>query len=113
MKIKICGLKYIENIKVVASLRVDYLGFICYGPSPRFIADLDAETLMTLPENVLKTGVFVNESVERIAELTKLYHFNVIQLHGSESPEFCNRFKGTVTVIKAFGVDENFNFEQL
>src|SRR3954470_17289268 len=113
MKIKICGLKEPDNIKLMASLKADYMGFICYGPSPRFIAGLDTETLKILSHDIFKTAVFVNENVERISELINSYHFDAIQLHGDESPAFCRQFKNKVTVIKAFGVDVNFDFEQL
>jgi phosphoribosylanthranilate isomerase len=113
MKIKVCGLKNPENINEVEALGPDYLGFIFYRQSPRFVADLQAETLTALPKTIHKTGVFVNEDAKEITRLIAAYDFDAIQLHGSESPEFCNLFKVTVSVIKAFGVDENFDFEQL
>jgi phosphoribosylanthranilate isomerase len=113
MKIKICGLKMPENIKAIAGLTPDYMGFICYGASPRFIAELDETDLTTISETIYKTGVFVNESAERIDELIERYNFDAIQLHGNEGPEFCGSFKNKVIVIKAFGIDENFEFDQL
>ncbi len=113
MKIKICGLKHPDNIKTIAALAPDYMGFICYSPSPRYATDLQAETLACLPGTVYKTAVFVNEDAEIIAKLTDTYNFDAIQLHGNEGPEFCNWFKDKVTVIKAFGVDKDFDFERL
>jgi phosphoribosylanthranilate isomerase len=113
MKIKICGLRNQQNINELEALGPDYMGFIFYRQSPRFVADLHAETLTALPKNIHKTGVFVDEDAEEINRLIAAYHFDAIQLHGNESPEFCNLFKGTVSVIKAFGVDESFDFEQL
>jgi phosphoribosylanthranilate isomerase len=113
MKIKICGLKHPDNIKAVAELTPDYMGFICYAPSPRFATDLQAETLDTLPGSIYKTAVFVNEDAEAITKLIDTYKFDAIQLHGNEDPEFCDLFKGKVTVMKAFGLDGNFNFEEL
>jgi phosphoribosylanthranilate isomerase len=112
MKIKVCGLKDPENIKAVAALNPDYMGFIFYGPSPRFVDKLHDETLNVIPASISKTAVFVDESVGAINELIDKYNFNAIQLHGDESPEFCASFKSKVTVIKAFGLN-NFNFEQL
>lgn len=114
MKIKICGLKHPGNIEIIAALAPDYMGFICYPSSPRFIADdIQAETLAALPGNIYKTAVFVNESADSITKLIDTYNFGAIQLHGNERPEFCKSFKGKVIVIKAFGVDKNFDFEQL
>jgi phosphoribosylanthranilate isomerase len=113
MKIKVCGLKQPENIKAVAALKPDYMGFICYGPSPRYIDTLSSEVLQAIPGNIHKTGVFVNETTEAISSLIDQYGFDTIQLHGDESPEFAAAFKGRVTVIKAFGVDNDFDFSKL
>jgi phosphoribosylanthranilate isomerase len=113
MKIKVCGLKHPDNIKAVAALAPDYMGFICYAPSPRYAEELQAETLAALPANIYKTAVFVNENAETIAKLTDTYNFDAIQLHGNEDPEFCDSLRSKAIIIKAFGLDENFDFEQL
>jgi len=113
MKIKVCGLKNPENIKAVAALSPDYMGFICYGLSPRFISDLKPETLIELPATVYKTAVFVNEDIENVNTLINIFKFNAIQLHGDESPEYCNELKSKVQVLKAFGLNANFDFERL
>lgn len=113
MKIKICGLKQPDNINAITALAPDYMGFICYAPSPRYASGLQTEMLSLLPESIFKTAVFVNEDAETITKLTDTYNFDAIQLHGNEDPEFCNLFKDKVTVIKAFGLDESFNFERL
>ena len=109
MKIKVCGLKYPDNVAGVTALKPDYVGFICFASSPRFIEDPGIE----IPESIFKTGVFVNESADRVEELIDKYKFNAIQLHGDESLDFCELFKDKVIVIKAFGINENFDFEQL
>ena len=113
MKIKICGLKHPDNIKSIMALAPDYVGFICYAPSPRYASDLQTETLDLLPESIYKTAVFVNEQPETISKLIDTYNFDAVQLHGNEDPEFCSVLKDKVTVIKAFGLDENFDFESL
>ncbi|MDB5144457.1 MAG: phosphoribosylanthranilate isomerase [Mucilaginibacter sp.] len=113
MKIKICGLKHPDNIKTIVDLAPDYMGFICYAPSSRYARDLQVETLTALPGSIYKTAVFVNEDAEIITKLIDTYNFDAIQLHGNEDPEFCNLFMGKVTVIKAFGLDKDFNFERL
>lgn len=113
MKIKVCGLKEPDNIKAVAELNPDYVGFINFSGSPRFIADMPRHVIDDLPAKIIKTGVFVNYSLEMISMLMREYGFNAVQLHGFENPEFCEALKGRVIVIKAFGVDENFDFSQL
>jgi phosphoribosylanthranilate isomerase len=111
MKIKICGLRDPENIAAVAALNPDYMGFICYEKSPRFIGD--ALISQDVPESILKAGVFVDESKERIEQLINDHGFNVIQLHGNESPDFADSFRDKVTVLKAFGLDNDFDFSRL
>lgn len=113
MKIKVCGLRDGDNIQAVAALGPEYVGFICYEPSPRYISDMPAQTTANLPATIYKTGVFVNESEKNIGKLISQYSFDAIQLHGNESPEFVESFKDKVTVLKAFGLDQNFDFEQL
>ena len=91
-------------------LQPGYMGFICYPQSPRFMADAP---FIDVPENITKTGVFVNERAEKIYELIDRYNFDAIQLHGDESPEFSESFMDKVAVIKAFGIDKDFDFEKL
>ncbi|MDB5017367.1 MAG: trpF [Mucilaginibacter sp.] len=113
MKIKVCGLKFMGNIEAVAALNPDFMGFIFYNRSPRFIDEVPGETLKNLPSSIIKTAIFVNETADTINTLIDQYHFNAIQLHGNESPDFCNSFRDKVNVIKAFGVNEGFDFDQL
>ena len=110
MKFKICGMKYHDNIKSVAELQPDYLGFIFYEKSKRNFDGIIPE----LNNEIIKTGVFVDESINFILKKIKEYQLKAIQLHGIESPEFCKELlKTQIEVIKVFSVDENFDFEIL
>lgn len=113
MKIKVCGLRDKDNIQAVAALAPDYMGFICYEPSPRYVKDIPEHILADLPSTVYKTAVFVDENAEAINTLIDTFGFNAIQLHGSENPDFANSFRDKVTVFKAFGLNADFDFEQL
>jgi phosphoribosylanthranilate isomerase len=113
MKIKVCGLRDQENIAQVAELGPDYMGFIFYDKSQRFVATLSAAALNKIPATINKTAVFVNESSENMEALINKYNFDAIQLHGDESPALCALFKGRVKVIKAFGLNTDFDFGQL
>lgn len=113
MKIKVCGLRDPENIKAVAALAPDYVGLICYGLSPRYVKDMPADVLNNLSAGISKTAVFVDETKETIDRLIDTYGFTTIQLHGKESPEFAGSFRNQVTVFKAFGLDNDFDFGQL
>ncbi|MEH6306429.1 phosphoribosylanthranilate isomerase [Olivibacter sp. CPCC 100613] len=106
-------MKYPANIKEVLSLKPDYLGFIFYKQSKRYIADLSPEFLSTL-QAVNKVGVFVNDSVDRIRAVRYDYNLQAIQLHGDEDPVFVSELKDLdVPVIKAFGISQDFNWAQL
>jgi phosphoribosylanthranilate isomerase len=113
MKIKVCGMRSPENIEALTSLQPDYMGLIFYNKSPRYVTDLSTDVLNKLPVTLLKTGVFVNESVEIIKSLIEEYILNAVQLHGSETAELCGQLRNKVTVLKAFGIDGNFDFDQL
>ncbi|MBB2149112.1 phosphoribosylanthranilate isomerase [Pedobacter gandavensis] len=120
-QLKICGMLHPENIREVAALQPDYLGFIFFKGSKRYAGTVLPETLDALPENIKKTGVFVNETLEMVLSLVHKYNLNALQLHGAESPEFCQELKlklntsgaQKVQLIKSFGVDEDFDFSQL
>ena len=87
MKIKICGMKYKDNIESVALLQPDYLGFIFYRGSKRYF---DGE-MPTLSTDIKKIGVFVNEKASVISDLIQKFELDGVQLHGDESPDFCAR----------------------
>jgi len=113
MKIKVCGLREAGNIEAVAALKPDYMGFIWYTQSPRYVYRLPEDILRALPASIIKTAVFVNENIDIIKVLINQFDFNAVQLHGQESPETCAELKQDVQVLKAFGVDEHFDFTQL
>lgn len=110
MKIKVCGMRDPVNIDAVAALQPEYMGFIFYPQSPRYIGETEKSLIAG---NIIKTGVFVNETAERIGELICIHKFDAIQLHGDESPEFSEQFMDKVAVIKAFGINKDFDFGQL
>ncbi|MBQ0787728.1 MAG: phosphoribosylanthranilate isomerase [Oceanihabitans sp.] len=110
MKLKICGMKSENNILDVAEIQPDYLGFIFYEKSPRFFNTEIPE----LPESIEKIGVFVNASLNYIVDKIETYNLQGVQLHGDESPEFCEQLKEyDVFVIKVFSVKNQFDFSVL
>ncbi len=82
-------MKFQDNIKAVAALQPDYLGFIFYERSPRFFDG----TIPEIPKNIKKTGVFVNASIDYIIEKIQQYDLQAVQLHGNEASEFCAKLK--------------------
>jgi phosphoribosylanthranilate isomerase len=112
MKLKVCGLNNRENILQVLECKPDYIGFIFYDKSPRFIGELSVDFVRSI-SLTKKVGVFVNENVGRILDCISRYELDYIQLHGDESPEFCGKINKIVPVIKAFQVDDAFDFSSL
>lgn len=107
-KIKICGMKYPENILEIAKLQPDFLGFIFWEKSTR---KMQLEQLPKLPLALQKVGVFVNADPADILERITQYQLDYIQLHGTESPKYCEELqtKG-IKLIKAFSIHHHFDF---
>lgn len=114
MKLKICGLKYLDNIKKVAEYSPDYIGFIFYEHSKRYAGqELDRTGLNNIDSRIKKVGVFVNATKKEVLQKTNEYNLDFVQLHGDESPAFCKQISRDVKIIKTFGVNEEFDFLRL
>lgn len=97
-----------SNIKEVASLRPDFIGFIFYPPSPRYAAGLKPDIVTSLPKSITPVAVLVDPELNDILELNAKYGFKTFQLHGQETPEFCKELKSHgFEVIKAFRVSSD------
>lgn len=103
MKLKVCGMKYVENIQDVAALQPDYLGFIFYEKSKRNFEGIIPE----LPKSIKKTGVFVNEILEIVISLVEEYGLDAIQLHGDESVKYVEDLKKQLAERRALFIEEN------
>lgn len=115
-KVKICGITNLEDASLSAKFGADALGFNFYQKSPRYIAPENArEIIEQLPAEILKVGVFVNESLEKIAEIAETAKLDALQLHGEETPEFAKELKAqtNLEIIKAFRVSPEFKPEDV
>lgn len=113
IRLKICGLRSPENAGIVLPFHPDYIGFIFYKKSPRYVGD-DHRWIrhLDLEGSVQKVGVFVNEPVEKIEEICRQTGINIVQLHGREKPENCAKLREKdFQVIKVFPVSDNFSFD--
>ena len=109
MIIKVCGLtlkKQIEELDQFHSIQ--WLGSIFYSKSKRYTNRVNGSI-----KNAKKVGVFVNQSEEEIKTIAFENKLHILQLHGDETPDICNRLKKNYTIIKAFGINESFDFQQL
>jgi phosphoribosylanthranilate isomerase len=113
MKLKICGMKYADNILEAGSLLPDYMGFIFWEKSARYFEG----SIPELPKSIKKVGVFVNATQDEILEKIAKHDLQAVQLHGKESVAFCQNLKdkidNSIEIIKVFSVDDTFDFEVL
>lgn len=111
IKLKICGMRDSENIMDVVKLSPDYMGFIFYPPSPRYVGT-SFSIPADFPSEVKRTGVFVNEKPDLILAKIEQHQLDFVQLHGLESLKVCNWLKKhNVKIIKVFHVDDETDFE--
>src|SRR5688572_29103647 len=112
MKTKICGLREQRNVSELAELHPQWMGFIFTLTSPRYFnAAKEPAYLKSLPGSIKKVGVFVNETPEIVKSTVQQHNLNAIQLHGSETPEYCASLQSSgIEIIKAFSVDDDFDF---
>jgi phosphoribosylanthranilate isomerase len=115
LKLKICGMKYPDNIREVIKFRPDYLGFIFYPGSPRYAGgNIEELSKMNIPSSVSRIGVFVNERTNKIKQIAPSISLDMVQLHGKEPVADCIELKKSgLKVIKVFSVGEDFDFSQM
>ncbi|ONI45985.1 N-(5'-phosphoribosyl)anthranilate isomerase [Candidatus Epulonipiscioides gigas] len=104
MKIKICGIKNIEDLRAINEFQPDYIGFI-FAPSKRRVTFEQSSNIKNeLKDNISTVGVFVNETVDEIIKISKLV--DVIQLHGDEDEQYIKKLKSSINnpIIKAVRV---------
>lgn len=141
MKIKVCGMRDAQNIRDVAALDIDMMGFIFYPKSPRFVSlissqagiipdysperlnmavNADGKPGYIFPKRIKRVGVFVDEMPQTIITYVYNYSLDYIQLHGKETPTLIDNLRRTlvpdlvpdIKVIKAFGINSADDLQQ-
>ncbi|MFT5737139.1 MAG: phosphoribosylanthranilate isomerase [Maribacter sp.] len=109
-KLKVCGMN--KNTAEVAALFPDYLGFIFWGTSKRNFEG----NMPVLPHSIKKVGVFVDADILEVKRLVEKFELLLVQLHGKESSDYCQRLKKKIPhikIIKVFSIKDNFDFDVL
>lgn len=98
--VKVCGMTDGENIRQVEELGVDFIGFVFYPPSPRFVRQMPDY----LPRRAQRIGVFVDETQETVLSYADRFGLTYVQLHGKELPPYCRALRENhgLKVVKAF-----------
>ncbi len=111
--LKVCGMRNRENILQVAGVRPDYMGFIFFKDSKRFVGK-EFQIPEDFPATVKRVGVFVNEDISEIRRLTAKHSLDFVQLHGEETVEMCSELKKEgIGIIKVFSIGDTFDFQNL
>jgi len=108
MKIKVCGNTLPHQVNALDDMGVTFAGFIFYPKSPRYMAmKIAAEKMRQLKGKIIKVGVFVNPTYEELMKTVDDYRLDMVQLHGDETPKFCDQIADYISVIKAFRLSDN------
>jgi len=110
MIVKVCGITDIDQFKWLDKHEIDMIGLNFYPKSKRYIEQLPLRGYKTKSK---KVGVFVNPSLSEVLSKCKEFYLDMVQLHGYESAEFCDIIAHEVPVIKAFGINDDFDFAEL
>jgi phosphoribosylanthranilate isomerase len=115
IRVKVCGMCDPLNVKEIAESKPDFMGFIFFPGSPRYVGEEPEMALFrNVPPGIKRIGVFVNENNHKILDLSMRTGLDMIQLHGNESPVSCILLKSSgLTIVKAFNIDKDFSFENL
>ena len=104
ISVKVCGMRDAENIREVEALGIDLMGFIFWPKSSRYVSERPAY----MPQTAKRVGVFVNEDIKQVKRIAEEYSLDVIQLHGSESPDYIRQLGSvcgdTIATVKAFNI---------
>jgi phosphoribosylanthranilate isomerase len=114
MKIKVCGITSIEQMRELQQLGIDYAGMIFYEGSKRYAKEKLAGSKSEIRDiEIKKIGVFVNADFEFISKTIVEFGLNAVQLHGDETDEFCMDLMDRTTVIKVFRIADQTDIDAL
>ncbi len=109
MRIKVCGITQKEQLVKLPDAGVSFAGFIFYPKSPRYVLRHMTTSQLKKENTINKVGVFVNATVDEILFMVDECRLHMVQLHGDETPRFCEKIADYISVIKAFRFSETDN----
>jgi phosphoribosylanthranilate isomerase len=107
MRIKVCGMTQAEQVDQLAAIGVTFAGMIFYPKSPRYVFRHMTTTDIRKVTQINKVGVFVNATIDEVLHMVDECRLHMVQLHGDESPKYCEKIADYVSVVKAFRMSEN------
>ena len=109
MRVKVCGITQEEQLVKLHQAGVTFAGLIFYPKSQRYVLRHMTTSQIKKENNVNKVGVFVNASIEEVLQMVDECRLHMVQLHGDETPRYCEKIADYISVVKAFRVSESDN----
>ncbi|MEN9569922.1 MAG: hypothetical protein RL172_1153 [Bacteroidota bacterium] len=109
MRVKVCGITQQEQLNQLSHIGATFGGLIFYPKSQRYVLRHMTTSQIKKENNLNKVGVFVNAAVEEVLQMVDECRLHMVQLHGDESPKYCEKIADYISVVKAFRISENDN----
>ncbi len=109
MRVKVCGVTDAEQLHLLPAAGASFAGFIFYPKSPRYVLRHMTTSQIKKENAINKVGVFVNASVDEVLQMVDECRLHMVQLHGDETPKFCEKIADYISVVKAFRFSETDN----
>lgn len=109
MRVKVCGITQVEQLSILPELGAAFAGLIFYPKSPRYVLRHMTTSQIKKEGNTNKVGVFVNASIEEVLQMVDECRLHMVQLHGDETPRYCEKLADYISVVKAFRISETDN----
>lgn len=109
MRVKVCGITQVEQLSMLPELGAVFAGLIFYPKSPRYVLRHMTTSQIKKEGNTNKVGVFVNASIEEVLQMVDECRLHMVQLHGDETPRYCEKIADYISVVKAFRISESDN----
>ena len=109
MRVKVCGITQVDQLSILPELGAAFAGLIFYPKSPRYVLRHMTTSQIKKEGNTNKVGVFVNASIEEVLQMVDECRLHMVQLHGDETPRYCEKLADYISVVKAFRISETDN----
>ena len=109
MRVKVCGITQVDQLSILPELGAAFAGLIFYPKSPRYVLRHMTTSQIKKEGNTNKVGVFVNASIEDVLQMVDECRLHMVQLHGDETPRYCEKLADYISVVKAFRISETDN----
>ena len=109
MRVKVCGITQVNQLSILPELGAAFAGLIFYPKSPRYVLRHMTTSQIKKEGNTNKVGVFVNASIEEVLQMVDECRLHMVQLHGDETPRYCEKLADYISVVKAFRISETDN----